>query len=85
MTQMSGTVIEHTALAEVGVFRVKDRKMVYSVSGSGTESLEQLDAPIGSQQPSPSEARDILRARSGQEALDRALEQVAQACRQDKP
>ncbi len=85
MTQMSGTVIEHSALAEVGVFRVSDRKMVYSVSGNGRESLEQLDAPIGKNQPSPSEARDILRARSGQVALDRSLQQVAEACQQDKP
>lgn len=84
MTQMSGTVIEHSALAEVGVYRQSDKKMVFTVSGWGTESLEQLDAPIGSSQPSPSEARDILRARSGQEALDRALEQLAGACQQKK-
>ncbi|MDR4493717.1 MAG: hypothetical protein AB7P17_08980 [Nitrospirales bacterium] len=85
MTQMSGTVIEHYALAEIGVLRRSDRKMVYWVSGQGTESLEQLDAPIGKNQPSPSEARDILRARSGQQALDRALEQFAEACQRTRP
>jgi len=80
MTQMSGTVVDHSALAEVGVLRSSDQKIVFSVSGRGTESLEQLDAPIGKNQPSPSEARDILRAQAGQQALDRALDQVGAAC-----
>ena len=80
MTQMGGTVIENSAIAEVGVLRVSDFKMVFWTSGRGTESLEQLDAPIGSNRPSPTEARDILRARAGQQALDRALEHLGAAC-----
>ncbi|MGD9852585.1 MAG: hypothetical protein AB7T38_15100 [Nitrospirales bacterium] len=85
MTQMNGTLVEHSALAEVGVFRISDRKMVYSISGRGAESLEQLDAPIGQQQPSPRDARGILRAQAGQQALDRALEQFAVVCQPEKP
>lgn len=84
MTQMNGTLIEHSALAEVGVLRVADEKIIYSVSGQGTESLEQLDAPIGKHQPSPGDARDILRAQAGQQALDRALERFAVACQREK-
>ncbi|MEJ2230438.1 MAG: hypothetical protein P8X46_04565 [Nitrospirales bacterium] len=80
MTQMGGTVIENTAMAEVGILRVSDFKMVFLASGLGTESLEQLDAPIGTNRPSISDARDILRARAGQQALDRALEHLGSAC-----
>jgi hypothetical protein len=80
MTQMGGTVIENTAMAEVGILRVSDFKIVFLASGRGTESLEQLDAPIGTNQPSISDARDILRARAGQQALDRALEHLGSAC-----
>jgi len=46
----------------------------------GTESLEQLDAPLGTNRPSAREARDVLRARAGQQALDRALERIGSAC-----
>ena len=81
MTQMSGTVVEHSALAEVGVLRLLDRRVVFFVSGRGAESLEQLDVPIGSNRLSPRDARDILRAQAGQQALDRALDQVGAACR----
>ena len=48
-------------------------KWSFRTPGLGTESLEQLDVPIGKNRPSPTEARDILRARAGQQALDRAL------------
>jgi len=84
MTQMGGTVIENSALAEVGILRVSDFKMVFWSQGSGTESLEQLDAPIGANQPSPTDAREILRARAGQHALDRALDHLGQACQSGK-
>lgn len=80
MNQMGGTVIENSAMAEMGILRVSDFKMVFLSQGLGTETLEQLDAPIGSNRPSPTEARDILRARAGQQALDRALEHVGAAC-----
>lgn len=84
MTQMGGTAIENTAMAEVGILRVSDFKMVFLASGRGTESLEQLDAPIGTNRPSMSDARDILRARAGQQALDRALEHLGSACQSGK-
>jgi hypothetical protein len=84
MTQMTGTVIENSALAEVGILRVSDFTMVFFARGWATESLEQLDVPIGTNQPSATEARDILRARAGQYALDRALEHVGSACRNGK-
>lgn len=81
MNQMGGTVIENSAMAEVGVLRVSDFKMVFLAQGLGTESLEQLDAPLGTNRPSPIESRHILRARAGQQALDRALERIGSACR----
>ena len=84
MTQMSGTVIENSALAEVGILRVSDFKMVFRAEGLATESLEQLDVPIGANRPSAPDARDILRARAGQQALDRALEHVGSACQRGK-
>lgn len=80
MTQMGGTVLENSALAEVGILRLSDFQMVYWTQGWGLESLEQLDVPIGKNQPTAQEARDILRARAGQQALDRALEHVGAAC-----
>ncbi len=80
MTQMSGTVIENSALAEVGLLRLSDFKMLFWATGRWTESLEQLDAPIGKNRPSAIEARDMLRARAGQQALDRALEHVGMTC-----
>ena len=80
MTQMSGTVVENSAMAEVGIFRASDFNMVFLASAEATESLEQLDVPIGRNRPVTTDARDILRARAGQHALDRALEHVASAC-----
>lgn len=84
MTQMSGTVIENSALAEVGILRVSDFKMVFWAEGLATESLEQLDVPIGANRPSAPDARGILRARAGQQALDRALEHLGSACQRGK-
>jgi hypothetical protein len=80
MTQMGGTVIENSALVEVGIIRLSDFTGVFEASGIGTETLEQLDAPIGSNRPSPTVARDIVRARAGQQALDVALDRVGSAC-----
>ncbi len=80
MNQMSGIVIENSAIAEVGILRLSDFQMVYWTQGWGSESLEQLDVPIGKNRPTAMEARDILRARAGQQALDRALEHVGADC-----
>ena len=81
MTQMSGRVVENSAMAELGVFRVSDGYLVFQVAGRARESLEQLDVPIGENQPSAGQALDILRAQAGQQALDRALEEVGAVCR----
>ncbi len=80
MNQMGGMVIENSALAEVGILRLSDFQMVYWTQGWGSEILEQLDVPIGKNRPSAMEARNMLRARAGQQALDRALEHVGAAC-----
>ena len=80
MTQMGGTVMENFAMAEVGILRVSDFKMVYWAPGWGIESVEQLDVPIGTNRPSPADARDIVRARAGQHALDRGLERLGSVC-----
>lgn len=85
MTQMSGSVIENFALAEVGIFRVSDSRLVFYASGLGIESLEELDVPIGKNRPSSANARDLLRARAGQLALDHALEQVGAICQNGTP
>jgi len=63
---------------------VGDFKMVFMAQGSGTESLEQLDVPIGSNRPSPTNGREILRARAGQNALDRVLSSLGAACQSGK-
>lgn len=80
MTQMGGTLIENSAMAEVGIVRLSDFTVVFWTSGIGAETLEQLDVPIGSNRPSPAVARDIVRARAGQHALDVALDQLGLAC-----
>ncbi|WNM59576.1 hypothetical protein [Candidatus Nitrospira allomarina] len=80
MNQMGGMVIENSAIAEVGVLRLSDLQMVYWTQGWAFETLEQLDVPIGKNRPSAMEARDILRARAGQQALDRALHHVGAEC-----
>ena len=84
MTQMSGTVVENSAMAEVGVLRGSDLTIVLLAQGKGTEYLEQLDVPIGRNQPSAEEAREIMRAQAAQQALDRALESVATVCQKGK-
>jgi hypothetical protein len=84
MTQMGGTVIENSAMAEVGILRISNFHMVFLASGWGTDTLEELDIPIGSYLPSTTDARDILRARAGQQALDRALEHVESVCQSVK-
>jgi hypothetical protein len=85
MTQMTGTVIENSALAEVGIFRVSDSRLVFYASGQGIESLEQLDVPMGKNRPSTASAQDLLRARAGQQALDRALEHLGAVCQNGTP
>ncbi|HNP60535.1 MAG TPA: hypothetical protein PKM72_06820 [Nitrospirales bacterium] len=84
MTLMSGTVVENLSLAEVGILHVSDFHLVFRTVGRGTDSLEQLDVPIGSNRPTPIDARDILRAQAAQHALDRALASLGSACQIEK-
>ena len=81
MTQMSGTSIENTALAEVGLFRIADERLLIDIPAGAQETLELLDAPIGEGQPSREESIDILRAQAAQQALDRSLNKFGQWCR----
>ena len=80
MTQMSGTSIENTALAEVGLFRLADTQLLIEIPAGAQETLELLDAPIGEGQPSRDESIDILRAQAAQQALDKSLRVFGQWC-----
>ncbi len=80
MTQMSGTSIENTALAEVGLFRFADERLLIDIPAVAQETLELLDAPIGQGQPSRDESIDILRAQAAQQALDKSLNLFGQWC-----
>ena len=80
MTQMSGTSIENTALAEVGLFRIADERLLIDIPAGAQETLELLDAPIGEGQPSREESIDILRAQAAQQALDKSLNKFGQWC-----
>jgi hypothetical protein len=80
MTQMSGTVVENTALAEVALLRLADYVATVNLQGSATEELELLDVPIGKGQPTRQQSLEILRAQAGQQALDRSLLDLRQWC-----
>ena len=80
MTQMSGTVVENTALAEVALLRLADYAVPLHLSGSATDALELLDVPIGKGQTTREQSLEILRAQAGQQALDRSLHDLGQWC-----
>ncbi len=80
MTQMSGTMVENTALAEVIVLRVSEYQGLITLPASATETLEMLDAPLGEGGPTREESLDILRAQAAQQALDRSLYVLGQWC-----
>lgn len=73
MTQMSGTSVENVALSEVALLRLADYRVIWNLSGSATETLELLDAPIGKDRPTREQSLEILRAQAAQQALDRSL------------
>ncbi len=81
MTQMSGTMVENTALAEVIVLRLSDFQGLIVLPASSTETLEFLDAPLGEGGPSLEESFEILRAQAAQQALDRSLHVFGQWCK----
>ena len=80
MTQMRGISIENTALAEVALLRLSDYVVTFREAGWATETLEILDAPIGSGQPTFDQSLEILRAQAAQQALDRSLNGFGQWC-----
>jgi hypothetical protein len=80
MTQMSGTIVENTAFAEVALLRLTDYVVTFNRSGRATEELEFLDVPIGKGQPTRQQSLEILRAQAGQQALDRSLHVLGQWC-----
>ncbi len=80
MTQMSGTVIENTALAEVAALRLADFRVLFAIPASATETLELLDAPLGTQPLSREESLSILRAQAAQQALDKSLNVFGEWC-----
>ncbi len=80
MTQMSGKAIENSALAEIALLRLADGVVIHNVSALATETLEMLDVPIGTGQPTRQESLHILRAQAGQQALDRSLDLWGQWC-----
>lgn len=73
MTRMSGVSIENEAVAELALFHADSGKVALHAAGEGASSMEQLEAPIGSDYPRKEDAQDILRGNAAQEALDQAL------------
>lgn len=80
MTQMSGISVENLALSEVVLLQLADYKVILNLSGSATETLELLDAPIGNDQLTREQSLEILRAQAAQQALDRSLHLLGTWC-----
>ena len=80
MTQMTGTVFENTTQVELALLDLAEYSMAFTIPASATETLEWLDAPIGSGRPTLDESLKILRAQAGQQALDRSLYGLGQWC-----
>lgn len=80
MTQMSGTLIENHALAEVTVLRLSDYQGLMTLPAEATEALELLDVPFGEEALTREESLNILRAQAAQQALDRSLNILGQWC-----
>ncbi|MDT7043411.1 hypothetical protein [Candidatus Nitronereus thalassa] len=73
MTRMSGVEIENGAQAELALLHTDSEKISLHAVGEGSESMEQLAAPIGGDYPRKEDAKDILRANAAEKALDQAL------------
>ena len=80
MTQIRGIAVENSALAEVGLLRVADSRLLIDLSGQARETLDMIDAPLGGQQLSKEESLAILRAQAAQQALDQSLQKFGQWC-----
>lgn len=73
MTQMPGVTVVNRAVMEIALLDANAGRLLLQARGHGSETLEELDVPLGSGQPDRQEARDILRVNAGKQALDRAF------------
>lgn len=73
MTRMSGVEIENVGKAELALLHVDSGHMALHAAGEGSDSMEQLEVPIGADYPRKEDAKDILRANAAEKALDQAL------------
>ena len=73
MTQMPGVTVVNNAMVEMALLDVKNERVLIQAHGQGSETMEELDTPIGTNQPSKEEARDILRINAAKNALDRTM------------
>ena len=80
MTQMPGTTTHNTSLVELGLFNVQQGNIEFQAIGEARETLDRLNVPIGTDQPTQEMALDILRANAGQQALDKALADFTKGC-----
>ncbi|GJL66254.1 MAG: hypothetical protein NPIRA05_12250 [Nitrospirales bacterium] len=80
MTHMPGTTTSSMALVELALVNVEQGAIVHSVDKTAVEHMDRLTVPIGQDQGTLEEALDILRANSGQQALDDALQDLTHGC-----
>lgn len=73
MTRMSGVEIENAGKAELALLHVDSGHLALHAAGEGSDSMEQLEVPIGADYPRKEDAKDILRANAAEKALDQAL------------
>ncbi len=73
MTQLTGVTVVNDAMVEMALLDVKNERVLIQAHGQGSEAMEELDTPIGTNQPSKEEARDILRINAAKNALDRTM------------
>ncbi len=81
MTQMPGLTTYNTAVVELGLVNIDNSRLERYAAEQATESVDQLNVPIGDNQPTKEEALDIVRANAGQQALDLGLQKFTQGCR----
>ena len=73
MTEMPGLEVVNYALVEMALLDVRTGRLIVQAKGQGSELIQELDVPIGADQPSKAEVRDILRINAAKKALDRTM------------
>ena len=73
MTEMPGLEVVNYALVEMALLDAKTGRLILQAQGKGSELIQELDVPIGADQPSKAEVRDILRINASKNALDRTM------------